>query len=498
MTFDTMVWAWTTTIAFCLGLQKITAFSTGAGSCVGGEPAVGSPHRTASFVYEASLRELTYDLTINGESTLGLASLPLMQTGAEYLIEVKGYLARFRGALLRVEAEDAGTLMEFLPHENSAVADVCDSIEGVLGITHTDATVKQTLSGMLRVNNPTTIFLDVTVVGANNADNSLFGFQRLSLGVVDVEFDEVLEEPITAAPVSRVSSPTSPPSVTPQLRTGDPSPAPSRKPTFSPTLEPTGFPTMAPTLKPTDLPTTAPTRELSALPTAAPVPTLPEKPEATFAPVSLTGTTEVTYVVENLQLEMYNITELSVDERFKWESVTGAWFEEYFAQNPVDGIVRGSMKTSIRVRSFYVDEKTDGFAYVIGYDQELVYRAPEDEVSGIDPLQYVALPFETNGYKEELIKTLSREMDIFQNVKSFDGPIVEISSSGDPSFESARISDGAIVSIVVVLAVMVFAGGITWVMMSNHLKTNIPDNIPDTFSFMGSLGSRKLGPTDAM
>ena len=212
--------------------------------------------------------------------------------------------------------------------------------------------------------------------------------------------------------------------------------------------------------------------------------------------MDLDGTTLQTHSLENLLLGFTNVVELSVDARFQWEEVTTKWFEGYFAASGNgSSIVPGSMQTVIHAQSSYVeDSATDGFLYIVVYNQELTYRSTDGEQD--DPFLLAAMPFLDASDQSEYLDMLVEDVRFFRDADSIVGPMLQ--SSTEDSDNSDRLSDSGIIWIVVVLFVVVCCGGFIWATMSDGMMSNAPDNIPDTFSFMGSMGGSKKFTPDAM
>lgn len=180
-----------------------------------------------------------------------------------------------------------------------------------------------------------------------------------------------------------------------------------------------------------------------------------------------------------------------MDNRFQWEQLTAAWFEEYFATVPVDTIVQGSMETRVVFQSSKLKEYPDGFAYVVLYDQELQYRTTsEDEDS--DPLVYALMPFKNNSSRDEYTDRLREELVVFRNTAKVGIPMV---TTTDPAVKT--IPGGLIVALTIVFFVIVVVAAFIWTRRSGDFAGPTPDNSPDTFSFMESVGSRRFGAADA-
>lgn len=239
------------------------AYPTGAGWCIAG-PAVGPPHLNAALVQTGTLNEYGYRVLVDGVAIDGET---VLATKTEYTLSVDAPETVFRGVLLRLQQQTSSSsntaavgVIDLQPSTNTKTADVCAA--PVVGVTHTDNSDKQLASGIVRVEDASTVSLDVTVVTVNNDQESIYSYSPFTLQFVDAT------DAPTPQPTEVTVPPTSSPTAAPVL-TESPTPEPTATPqTASPTLVPTPVtsgpdPTSPPTTKnlsdaPSDVPSSSP------------------------------------------------------------------------------------------------------------------------------------------------------------------------------------------------------------------------------------------------
>jgi hypothetical protein len=241
-------------------LQVARSYPSQAGWCPGGLPAVAGPHvdqdksLTTGSIADGDL-SVVIDRTTSLEASIGdQSSSAVLQTGRDYEIRIVAGSSRYRGFLIRLEATEASvnTSMALIPRNLSQAAAVCFS--PAVGISHYDRDLKNFASGILRLDEPGSVSLDVTVVKENSNLVSSYFYSAYS-----VRFDDSGGEPTpslvgTSAPAS--SSGTTPPSDAPVAGTSVPSVitiAPARSPgsgSESPSELPSDVPSVIPTITP--------------------------------------------------------------------------------------------------------------------------------------------------------------------------------------------------------------------------------------------------------
>jgi hypothetical protein len=227
------------------------SFSTGAGSCFGGDPNLRFSHISnlgqpaGRTIVRGSLADGGLQVLFGG-APLTPDSLNFFTKGEDYALKVVGDES-YKGILIRLEA-GAGvdtTAALIVEEEDSDLlyeTSICSNPSQ--GITQSSNVLKNNIGGTVRVDEFTDVSIGVTVVFANNSTAAINYFSQFQFQV-------------TEAPTA---SPTMPPTL-----------SPTKAPTFSPTKAPTPAPTTkAPTLAPTNVPTLRPTRAPTEEPSLSP------------------------------------------------------------------------------------------------------------------------------------------------------------------------------------------------------------------------------------
>lgn len=220
----------------------VTAYPTGAGSCIGGMAAVGGFHLESTdpqtgdkrTVLTGQLSEGKVSVLIDDANALDFATPYGLQTQTDYTITVvttqdpgfKGILLRYSNADSSI---DAATQILLEPTDGLLQrSELCATDEvNTVGLTHTDNSEKLSVRATMRFDTPGTVQLDITIVGANDNKVSVYGYTGFVLEVTGDPYVET-PAPTTAAPV------TLPPGVT-----GAPSAAPTLSDVITQTLSPT-------------------------------------------------------------------------------------------------------------------------------------------------------------------------------------------------------------------------------------------------------------------
>jgi hypothetical protein len=220
----------------------VGAYPNGAGSCVGGMASIGGFHLESTnsqtgdkrTVLTGELSEGKVSVLIDDTDALDFAAPYGLQTQTDYTITVvttqdpgyKGILLRFANA---DNAIDAATQILLEPVDDLLQpSEHCSTDEvNTVGLTHTDNVVKLSVRATMRFDAPGTVQLGITIVGANDAEVSVYGYTGFVLEVTGDPYVST-PAPTTAAPV------TLPPGVT-----RAPSTAPTLSDVISQTLSPT-------------------------------------------------------------------------------------------------------------------------------------------------------------------------------------------------------------------------------------------------------------------
>jgi hypothetical protein len=254
---------------------NVHGFSTGTGSCFGGEPnlgtaAGGSTHIRTTGQILGPLSDYGVFLIINDDVIVQPNTATAFSPNVDLTWTVRTENPiQYKGILVRAEADD---LLEFTMTTTDPLLKVdtlyCPPQGNVVGITQISSVLKSSSSGVLRFDATGTASLDVTVVYRNGLageppDNqSITGYDRFTLNIEAAQVP--VDAPVTAPTESPVETPVAVP-------TESPVKAPVAVPTESPVKAPVAVPTEAPVEAPVAVPTEAPVEAPVAVPTEAPV-----------------------------------------------------------------------------------------------------------------------------------------------------------------------------------------------------------------------------------
>lgn len=191
-------------VVLCRCSSGVLGFPFGAGSCIGGEAAVGGSHLLPAETISATFAERGIQVSIGGnivtpDQTFGLLA------GDSLEVEIVATQNQFRGALIRLEPlADQDVMGGLTPGTNAVLADICT--DPVVGITHSDNELKESFSGTLMVDSLGEAVLDITIVEINSAASSIYMY-----GGYDIVF--IPQPSTTGAPVGG-STPTTAPGIT--------------------------------------------------------------------------------------------------------------------------------------------------------------------------------------------------------------------------------------------------------------------------------------------
>lgn len=248
---------------------QVSAFPGGVGGCAGGRAAVEGAHLATSaritgaignarlqmildddLVLRASTR---MDFTVGGNHTLTLRKID------DNAISFRGFLFRL-GTPLGDAAFDTTDALRRTTPDTSVAFEHCVINQGVGGLSHANSNVKESVSGILRLDEPANDMpLDVTVVIQNRNGLSEFYYQRFFLNAVT----GTTSGPGGPAPAPQ--TPTLPPLPPSLLDSIPPNVAPALPPNVAPALPPN---VAAPSTSP---PTVAPVTSTAAPATSAPI-----------------------------------------------------------------------------------------------------------------------------------------------------------------------------------------------------------------------------------
>ena len=238
-------------------VSTVHGFPDGAGGCDAG-PAVRGLHLDDSngrVVSAGDLASSNVEFKIDG-IVMQPDSPVDFGIGQDYVVEIESLEFPLRGALFRLEAPDGvNTTAVLSPGDLMKVAAVCQA--PIVGTTHFNRETKTKMTSIVRFDEPVDgVFFDVTGVFINNADGSVFVFQRFQANFV-------------SASQTMPSPAASPPSEAPAVTDG---PTFSTSPLAIESESPVAAPQEgAPTAETTDAPEEAPIAPPMARPFARPV-----------------------------------------------------------------------------------------------------------------------------------------------------------------------------------------------------------------------------------
>jgi hypothetical protein len=265
--------------------QRAHAFSSGSGSCFGGNTNMFGPHLSNFFnaalvVTSGSLSDGGLSIFLDDQELTTGQVLPFT-VGIDYNLRVVGSQA-YKGILIRLQASQGIDTSNALLEDSDLLgpANVCTA--PIVGINHNSAVLKNNQGGTIRLDEPSDVFLDITIVNVVDNTNSEFYYSRLALRA-DLASERPTPSPsISSQPTTTVFPSVAPseapsdtpsiisslaPSVRPSASPSDtqsvsPSSGPSLIPSTTPSLDPSPSPTLRPSRAPTDMPSQSPTKSI--------------------------------------------------------------------------------------------------------------------------------------------------------------------------------------------------------------------------------------------
>ena len=203
----------------------IVAYPSGAGGCATSMAAVADTHLTNAPVTTGKLIDGNFQVASNGNVVLNPnLNVTAVTLGGIYqinILPVSGSGAVFRGVLIRVEGPGSFTLV---PKLNAQIATACPG-NGIVGVTHLDATDKSEFSSEFRTESEGNYKIEVTVVVANSATSgSTYYYESFEF----TSFQEIPEFPtVTPEFTNSTLSPVAPtaPTVAVPAPVGVPAPS---------------------------------------------------------------------------------------------------------------------------------------------------------------------------------------------------------------------------------------------------------------------------------
>jgi hypothetical protein len=186
--FFTMMFSLKTAFVATALLASAQAFPSGAGGCDGGQAAVNGFHLSelnGKTIETGSLTDGNVGLLLNGVPLDPAATTAVNFTaGAVNVLTLAG-TSPYRGLLIRLAAPsgvDTTTALLEVSDDLKDAAGVCTA--PVVGITHTNSDLKFSQSVSLMIAAEGEVTLDVTVVVANNATDSIYYYSGYTLNAV--------------------------------------------------------------------------------------------------------------------------------------------------------------------------------------------------------------------------------------------------------------------------------------------------------------------------
>jgi hypothetical protein len=165
-----------------VALNGASAFPSGTGSCTGGRAAVNGPHRSADTTVTGFLDNGDVVVMLDGE-TLNTAVQVSFTVGEDHVLTLSG--GAFRGILVRLEADNGVDTSAALSEDSNLLRDASVCAAPVVGITHTSNAVKNEARVILRLDEPSEVSLDITVVILLDSAESIYYYSGFALSAVD-------------------------------------------------------------------------------------------------------------------------------------------------------------------------------------------------------------------------------------------------------------------------------------------------------------------------
>jgi hypothetical protein len=249
--------------------QRAHAFSGGSGACFGGNNNLFGPHlssffNTALVVTKGSLSDGGLSIFLDDQELTTGQVLPFT-VGIDYNLRVVGSQA-YKGILIRLQASQGVDTSNALLEDSDLLgpANVCTA--PVVGINHNSAVLKNNQGGTIRLDEPSDVFLDITIVNVLDDTKSEFYYSRLALRA-----DLVSEKPTSSPSISSQPTTTQFPSVAPSEAPSDtPSVFPSLAPSVRPSASPSDTQSVSPSSGPSLIPSTTPSDSPSGISSIGP------------------------------------------------------------------------------------------------------------------------------------------------------------------------------------------------------------------------------------
>jgi hypothetical protein len=163
-------------------LNGASAYPSGAGGCSGGQAAVRGSHLQSGyetgFLVNGGFAVILDGNTLDHEKD-GTVSFT---AGEDHTLTVTG---RYTGILVRLQAESGVDTSAALSETSSFLQDASVCSAPVVGISHNSRASKNGAEIILRLDEPSDVALDITIVLENEYGGSIFYYSGFALRAVD-------------------------------------------------------------------------------------------------------------------------------------------------------------------------------------------------------------------------------------------------------------------------------------------------------------------------
>jgi hypothetical protein len=227
------------------------------------------PHLSSFFnplvVTRGSLADGELRVLLDGVDLIPNQVLPFT-VGIDYDLQVVG-LQPYKGIFIRLQASQGVDTSTALLEDTNLLGPAVVCVPPIVGINHNSAVLKNNQGGTIRLDEPSDVVLDITIVNVLDDNNSEFYYSRFALRADSA--------PTSSPSVSSQPTTTQFPSVAPSEAPSDsPSFISSLAPSVLPSVPPSGAESVPPSTTPSDTPSgnpsIGPSRNASLEPSDAP------------------------------------------------------------------------------------------------------------------------------------------------------------------------------------------------------------------------------------
>jgi hypothetical protein len=163
-----------------VALNGASAYPSGAGGCSGGQAAVQGSHLQSGYE-TGPLGNGGFAVILDG-NTLDPAVGVSFTAGEDHTLTVTG---SYTGILVRLQADSGVDTSAALSETSSFLQDASVCNAPVVGISHNSRASKSGAEIILRLDEPSDVTLDITVVLENDSGGSIFYYSGFGLRAVD-------------------------------------------------------------------------------------------------------------------------------------------------------------------------------------------------------------------------------------------------------------------------------------------------------------------------